>query len=77
MIIGTGRWGEAIVPFTLLMVNVNSILFSAVIVFWVSGIKPNNWQDLQKSNILRKLSLLFISTICIVLITAIIFINIL
>lgn len=76
MILGTGRWGEAVVPFILLMVNVNSILLSAVIVFWLSGIKPNNWQDIQKANNSRKLSLLFVSTIAIVLITAIIFINI-
>lgn len=75
MILGTGKWEEAVVPFILLMVNVNSILLSAVIVFWLSGIKPNNWQDLQKANISRKLSLLFISTISIVLITAIIFIK--
>jgi uncharacterized hydrophobic protein (TIGR00341 family) len=75
MILGTGKWEEAIVPFILLMVNVNSIILSAVIVFWVSGIKPNNWQDIQKANNSRKLSLLFISSICILLITAIIFIN--
>lgn len=75
MILGTGKWEEAVVPFLLLMVNVNSILLSAVIVFWVSGIKPNNWEDIQNANNSRKLSLLFISSICIVLITAIIFIN--
>ncbi|MEC5425668.1 TIGR00341 family protein [Virgibacillus sp. C22-A2] len=75
MILGTGRWGDAVVPFILLMVNVNSILLSAVIVFWLSGIKPNKWQDIQKANISRKLSLLFISTISIILIIAIIFLN--
>ncbi|WP_281974684.1 TIGR00341 family protein [Halobacillus litoralis] len=75
MILGTGKWEEAVVPFLLLMVNVNSILLSAVIVFWVSGIKPNNWQDIQKANNSRKLSLLYISSICIVLTTAIIFIK--
>ncbi|SFJ49840.1 TIGR00341 family protein [Halobacillus dabanensis] len=75
MILGTGKWEEAVVPFLLLMVNVNSILLSAVIVFWVSGIKPTNWQDIQNANNSRKLSLLFISSICIVLVTAIIFIN--
>ncbi|MBP1949234.1 TIGR00341 family protein [Virgibacillus litoralis] len=75
MNLGAGRWEEALVPFILLMVNVNSIMLSAVIVFWLSGIKPNNWQDLQKANISRKLSLLFVSIIALVLITAIIFIN--
>lgn len=76
MILGTGNWTEALVPFILLlMVNVFSILLSAVIVFWLSGIKPNNWQDLQKANISRKLSLLFILTITIILITVILFIN--
>ncbi|QBP41656.1 TIGR00341 family protein [Paenisporosarcina antarctica] len=75
MTLGTGNWVEAVVPFILLMVNINSILLSAVIVFWLSGIKPNNWKDLQNANISRKLSLLFISIISIVLITAVIFIN--
>ncbi|GAB3807600.1 TIGR00341 family protein [Virgibacillus kimchii] len=75
MILGTGNWTEALIPFILLMVNVFSILLSAVIVFWLSGIKPNNWQDLQKANISRKLSLLFILTITIILITVILFIN--
>lgn len=75
MILGSGQWGEAVVPFILLMVNINSILLSAVAVFWLSGIKPLNWQDQQKANISRRLSLLFISTISIVLVTAIIFIN--
>lgn len=75
MILGTGNWSEAVVPFILLMVNVNSILLSAVVVFWLGGIKPVNWQDLQKANISRKLSLLFIFIISILLITAIIFIN--
>ncbi|MFD1039712.1 TIGR00341 family protein [Virgibacillus byunsanensis] len=75
MVIGTGRWAEALVPFILLMVNVNSILLSAVIVFWLSGIKPNNWQDQQNANISRKMSLLFISVIAVVLVTAIVFIN--
>ncbi|WP_067727676.1 TIGR00341 family protein [Oceanobacillus damuensis] len=76
MILGSGNWVEALVPFILLMVNVNSILLSAVLVFWLSGIKPNNWQDLQKANISRKLSLLFISVITIILVTAILFINV-
>ncbi|MGJ9458704.1 TIGR00341 family protein [Oceanobacillus sp. CF4.6] len=75
MILGTGNWAAALVPFILLMVNVYSILLSAVIVFWLSGIKPNNWQDLQKANISRKRSLLFILTITVILITAILFIN--
>ncbi|GAB3061442.1 TIGR00341 family protein [Virgibacillus ainsalahensis] len=75
MILGTGELGEVVIPFILLMVNINSILLSAVVVFWLSGIKPANWQDLQKAHISRKLSLLFISIITIVLITAIIFIN--
>ncbi|WP_019415774.1 TIGR00341 family protein [Paenisporosarcina sp. TG20] len=76
MTLGSGRWEEALVPFILLLVNVNSILLSAVIVFWLSGIKPNNWQDLQNANTSRRISLLFISIITIVLTTAIIFINI-
>ncbi|MFD1606507.1 TIGR00341 family protein [Oceanobacillus luteolus] len=76
MILGTGNWTKALVPFILLMVNVCSILLSAVIVFWLSGIKPNNWQDIQRANISRKLSLIFILTITVILVTAILFINV-
>jgi len=75
MNLGTGDWTEALVPFILLMVNINSILLSAVIVFWLSGIKPNNWRDMQKANISRKLSLLFVLIITVILIAAILFIN--
>ncbi|MBP1971093.1 putative hydrophobic protein (TIGR00341 family) [Virgibacillus natechei] len=75
MTLGAGDWEAAIVPFILTLVNVNSILLSAVVVFWLSGIKPVNWQELQQADSSRKYSLLFISIICIVLITAIIFIN--
>ncbi|MFC2947042.1 TIGR00341 family protein [Virgibacillus sediminis] len=75
MVLGTGNWIEATVPFILLMVNVNSILLSAVVVFWLTGIKPVNWQDLQKAHISRKWSLFFISIISIILIIAIILVN--
>lgn len=75
MTLGTGSLGDAIVPFILLLVNINSILLSAVVVFWLSGIKPTRWQDQQNASISRKLSLLFVSIISIVLISAIVFIN--
>ncbi|MFC3038714.1 TIGR00341 family protein [Virgibacillus xinjiangensis] len=75
MVLGTGDLAGALVPFILLMVNVDSILLSAILVFWLTGIKPVNWQDLQKAHISRKLSLLFISIISAILITAIVFIN--
>ncbi|KIL43089.1 TIGR00341 family protein [Jeotgalibacillus campisalis] len=76
MTLGTGSFGEAIVPFILLLVNINSILLSAVIVFWLCGIKPVRWQEQQNAHTSRKLSLLFVSLITIVLIVAIVFINV-
>ncbi|MGD7043238.1 TIGR00341 family protein [Jeotgalibacillus proteolyticus] len=76
MSIGSGSFRDAIVPFILLLVNINSILLSAVVVFWLSGIKPARWEDQQNANTSRKLSLLFVSVISIVLLVAIIFINI-
>jgi uncharacterized hydrophobic protein (TIGR00341 family) len=75
MTIGSAEWSEAFTPLLLLMVNIDSILLSAIIVFSLCGIKPVNWEDIQKAHISRTYSLIFISIISLVLIAAIVLLN--
>ncbi|WP_138420611.1 TIGR00341 family protein [Aquibacillus sediminis] len=67
MMLGSGEWAESITPFILLSVNITSIVLSAILVFWFSGIKPVNWQEIQDAHASRKYSLIFVSTIIIIL----------
>ncbi|WP_053217130.1 TIGR00341 family protein [Virgibacillus senegalensis] len=75
MMVGAAAWNNAITPLLLLLVNVNSITLSAILVFWFSGIKPVNWQEIKTATTSRKYSLMFVSAIIIVLATAIYFIQ--
>ncbi|MDC3417703.1 TIGR00341 family protein [Aquibacillus salsiterrae] len=76
MVVGTGQWLTAITPLILLLVNISSIIFSALLVFWFSGIKPVNWQEIQAASTSRVYSLLFVSLIMLLLGGLIFLINI-
>ncbi|MDX8045671.1 TIGR00341 family protein [Gracilibacillus sp. S3-1-1] len=69
MMIGAAQFQAALTPFILLMVNISAILFSAIIVFWTSGIQPVNWSEIQVANTSKTYALLFVS--CVILILAI------
>ncbi|SDK49619.1 TIGR00341 family protein [Sediminibacillus albus] len=71
MMVGAASWQNALTPLLLLLVNVNSIILSAILVFWLSGIKPVNWQEIKTANTSRKYSLIFVGVIILVLFTAI------
>jgi uncharacterized hydrophobic protein (TIGR00341 family) len=73
MTIGSSMWDEAYGSFLLLMVNINSILLSAIIVFSLSGIRPVKWEQIQRANTSRNLSIIFVSSIIILLVVAILF----
>ncbi|WP_153461636.1 TIGR00341 family protein [Sediminibacillus terrae] len=75
MMIGAAAWNNALTPLLLLLVNVNSITLSAILVFWFSGIKPVNWQEIKTASTSRKYSLYFVSAIILILATAIFFIQ--
>ncbi|MDC3413574.1 TIGR00341 family protein [Aquibacillus sp. 3ASR75-11] len=60
LFIGAARWAEAITPLLLVSVNISSILLSTILVFWLSGIKPINWKEIQTANTSRTYSLFFI-----------------
>jgi uncharacterized hydrophobic protein (TIGR00341 family) len=75
MMVGAAEWQEALTPLLLLLVNINSIVLSAIIVFWLSGIKPVNWREIQASHTSRKFALFFVSMIIVVLFVVIYFIK--
>jgi len=72
MSMGTFMWEEAYGALLLLLVNINSILFSAILVFSLTGIRPVKWEEIQKANTSRQLSFIFVGAIIILLIVAIV-----
>ncbi|GGD16156.1 TIGR00341 family protein [Pontibacillus salipaludis] len=60
MSIGKGLWGEAYGSFLLVTVNIMCILLSAVIVFSLAGIRPVRWKEVQRANVSRSLSIVFV-----------------
>ncbi|MBM7571586.1 TIGR00341 family protein [Aquibacillus albus] len=75
MILGSGDLSASITPLLLLLVNISSIVLSAISVFWISGIKPVEWTEIQAANTSRKYALLFVSLIVILLFIVIYFIT--
>ncbi|MFD1017627.1 TIGR00341 family protein [Thalassobacillus hwangdonensis] len=61
MSIGDGGWGNAYGAFLLLTVNISSILLAAVTIFSITGIRPVRWEEVQRANVSRPLSIVFIS----------------
>ncbi|GEN55217.1 TIGR00341 family protein [Halobacillus faecis] len=70
MSIGDGSMAAAYGAFLLVTVNIMSILLAAVSIFSLSGIRPVRWEEVQRANVSRPLSIVFI--IIIVLILAIV-----
>ncbi|KGP73092.1 TIGR00341 family protein [Pontibacillus yanchengensis] len=60
MSIGKGLWPEAYGSFLLVTVNIMCILLSAVIVFSLTGIRPVRWREVQRANVSRSLSIIFV-----------------
>ncbi|GEM02177.1 TIGR00341 family protein [Halolactibacillus halophilus] len=67
MIIGAGEWGMVITPLLLVLVNIHAILLSAILVFWLTGIKPINWKEVQVASVSRVAALVFVSVVIIIL----------
>lgn len=67
MIIGAGEWGMVITPLLLVLVNIHAILLSAILVFWLTGIKPVNWKEVQVASVSRVAALVFVSVVIIIL----------
>lgn len=67
MMLGVGEWEHALTPLLLVLVNVHAILLSAIIVFWLTGIKPVNWMEIQVANTSRVIALAFVATVIVIL----------
>jgi uncharacterized hydrophobic protein (TIGR00341 family) len=75
MSIGSQKWEYAYGAFLLLLVNINSILLSAIIVFSLSGIRPVKWKELQRAHTSKRLSITFVSLIIFLLVIAVLVSN--
>ncbi|SFL41339.1 TIGR00341 family protein [Gracilibacillus orientalis] len=75
MMLGAFEFQQALTPLILLMVNISAILFSAILVFWTSGIEPVKWSEIQVAQTSKTYSLLFVSSVIIILAVMIIIIQ--
>jgi len=75
MFIGAFQWDEAINPLLLLLLNTSSIVMSAIVVFWVCGIQPVKWKEIEMANISKAYSLLFVSLIVVFLTIVILYVQ--
>jgi uncharacterized hydrophobic protein (TIGR00341 family) len=71
MTTGGLMWDKALGALLLLLVNINSILLSAIAVFSLSGIRPLKWEEMQRAYTSRRLSIFFVSLIILFLIIVI------
>lgn len=75
MMIGAGEWGMVVTPLLLVLVNIHAILLSAILVFWLTGIKPVNWKEVQVASVSRVVALIFVATVIIILAVVIFFLS--
>ncbi|MFG6116362.1 TIGR00341 family protein [Halobacillus sp. MO56] len=71
--LGGALWTNAFGAFVLLMLNISSILLAAVTIFSIAGIRPVRWEEVQKANVSRPLSIVFIALLVFVLALTILF----
>lgn len=67
MSIGDGAMSSAYGAFLLVTVNIMSILLAAVTIFSISGIRPVRWEEVQRANVSRPLSIVFVIIIVLIL----------
>ncbi|WLR47698.1 TIGR00341 family protein [Halobacillus litoralis] len=67
MSIGDGSMTAAYGAFLLVTVNIMSILLAAVSIFSLSGIRPVRWDEVQRANVSRPLSIVFVIIIVLIL----------
>ncbi|MGP4038380.1 TIGR00341 family protein [Gracilibacillus sp. D59] len=75
MMLGALEFEQALTPLILLMVNISAILFSAIIVFWISGIEPIKWSEIQVAHTSKTYALIFVSSVILILAVMIIIIQ--
>jgi uncharacterized hydrophobic protein (TIGR00341 family) len=75
MSVGSFLWSAALGSMLLLFVNINSIVLSAILVFSLSGIRPNKYEEIKKANNSKKYSILFIIILISLLVIAVYYSN--
>ncbi|RDI41935.1 TIGR00341 family protein [Falsibacillus pallidus] len=68
-------WPETLRSTVLLSVNICSILFSAVIVFSLAGIRPVKYEDIKIANNSRNFSIIFVGIIVLLLLMEVLYLN--
>lgn len=63
MSIGQALWTDTYGAFLLIMTNITCIVLSAVIIFFISGVRPVRWKDESMISVSRLVSIFFISII--------------
>ncbi|QHS21549.1 TIGR00341 family protein [Virgibacillus sp. MSP4-1] len=61
--IGQALWMDTLGSLLLVTVNTTCILLSAITIFSISGIRPVRWREVQKANVSRTFSFVFVGTI--------------
>lgn len=75
MSVGAWMVDEAIAAGLLLLVNISSLLLSAVVVFTVSGIRPVKYKEIKRASQSQRYAIFFISLIVLLLVGAILYSN--
>lgn len=71
MSIGQGLWDDTYGSFLLIMTNITCIVLSAVIIFFLSGVRPVRWKDESMISVSRLVSVFFISIIAAIILVII------
>ncbi|TFB22148.1 TIGR00341 family protein [Filobacillus milosensis] len=67
MSIGQGLWDDTFGSSLLVMTNITCIVLSAVIIFFISGVRPVKWKDESMISASRLVSIFFISLIALII----------
>ncbi|WLR50428.1 TIGR00341 family protein [Bacillus tianshenii] len=71
LLTGGGQWEQMTGALLLTLVNVTCVLLSAILIFWVTGIRPATYLEKERASISTKYSFLFIAFIVVILVGAI------
>ncbi|SES96091.1 TIGR00341 family protein [Salinibacillus kushneri] len=71
--IGQAYWDDTFGSLLLITVNTTCILLSAITIFSISGIRPLRWREVQRANVSRTFSFIFVGVIVAILVVVILF----
>jgi uncharacterized hydrophobic protein (TIGR00341 family) len=71
LLLGAGRSDEAMGSLLLLATNVTCLNLSAIVTFWIQGLRPRTWWDAEKASRALRIAILLWSFLVVVLATLI------